>query len=115
MEGNFMIARVWSARTTSAQAPTYLEHLKTQVLPALRAVNGFSGVMLLERATPAAVEIVVITYWRSFDSIRGFAGSDLEKAVVADEAATLLSQFDERVRNYEVALSNFIAIPSTET
>jgi hypothetical protein len=32
------------------------------------------------------MEVIVITYWRSADSIRGFAGADLEQAVVADEA-----------------------------
>jgi len=30
------------------------------------------------------VEIVVETNWRSFESIRAFAGPDLEAAVVAD-------------------------------
>jgi heme-degrading monooxygenase HmoA len=100
-----MIARVWSAQTTPARAPLYVEHLRTQVLPALGAVDGFGGVMLLERALPGAMEILVITFWQSIDSIRGFAGADLEQAVVADEAAALLTQFDRRVRHYEVVLS----------
>src|SRR5262245_33854137 len=99
-----MIARVWSAQTTPARSPAYLDHLRTQVLPAIKALDGYGGVMLLERAIPAGMEIIVITFWRSLDSIRGFAGPDLEKAVVADEAAALLAQFEERVRHYEVAL-----------
>jgi heme-degrading monooxygenase HmoA len=101
-----MIARVWSAQTTPARSPAYLDHLRAQVLPAIKALDGYGGAMLLERATPlGAMEIIVITFWRSLDSIRGFAGPDLEKAVVADEAAALLAQFDQRVRHYEVALS----------
>ncbi len=101
-----MIARIWSARTTPAQAPAYVEHLKYQVLPALRAVDGYGGSMLLERAVPDAIEIIVITFWQSLDSIRGFAGDDLEGAVVAEEAAALLTQFDRRVRHYEVAVKD---------
>jgi hypothetical protein len=101
-----MIARVWSAQTTPAQAPAYVEHLKAQVLPALQAVDGYGGAMLLERAVADAIEIVVITFWLSIDSIRGFAGDDLEGAVVADEAAALLNQFDRRVRHYEVAVKD---------
>jgi hypothetical protein len=31
-----MIARVWSAQTTPEQAPAYVEHLRNQVLPAVR-------------------------------------------------------------------------------
>jgi heme-degrading monooxygenase HmoA len=99
-----MIARVWSARTTGAQAPAYLEHLRTRVLPAVRAVDGYGGAVVLERAAPEAVEIIVLTFWRSLDAIRGFAGPDLEGAVVAEEAAALLTQFDRRVRHYEIAV-----------
>jgi heme-degrading monooxygenase HmoA len=99
-----MIARVWSATTTAAQAPAYAEHLRNHVLPSLRAVDGYAGAMLLERPAGDAVEVVVVTYWRSLDAIRGFAGADLEAAVVAGEAAALLTRFDRRVRHYEVAL-----------
>ncbi len=101
-----MIARVWSAQTTHAQAPAYVEHLRTQVLPAVRTMDGYGGAMLLERAILGAVEIIVLTFWRSVDSIRGFAGADLEGAVVAEEAAALLTQFDRRVRYYEVAVKD---------
>ena len=101
-----MIARVWSAQTTGAQASAYVEHLRTQVLPAVRRVDGYRGAMLLERAAPEAVEIIVLTFWRSLDAINGFAGADLEGAVVAEEAVALLTQFDRRVRHYEVAVQD---------
>ena len=101
-----MIARFWSAQTTHAQAPAYVEHLRTQVLPAVRKVDGYGGAMLLERAIPGAVEIIVLTFWQSVDAVRKFAGADLEAAVVAEEAAALLAQFDRRVRHYEVAVND---------
>ena len=99
-----MIARTWSAQATRAHAPAYVEHLRSQVLPAVRAVSGYAGAMLLERAVADTVEILVITFWQSLDAVGGFAGADLEGAVVADEAAALLTQFDRRVRHYEVAV-----------
>ncbi len=99
-----MIARVWSAQTTPAQAPAYVAHLREQVLPALHAIEGFAGVLLLERAVAKGVEIEVITFWQSLDAVRGFAGDDPDGAVVAEEAAMLLTRFDRRVRHYEVAL-----------
>jgi len=101
-----MIARLWSAQTTSAQAPAYADHLRSQVLPSLKKVDGYAGAMLLERPASNAVEIIVITFWQSVDSIRGFAGADPEAAVVADEAASLLTQFDRRVRHYEVMVTD---------
>ena len=101
-----MIARFWTAQATTAQASDYVEHLRSRVLPAVRLVDGYAGAMLLERSLPGAVEIIVITFWRSVDSIRSFAGEDLERAVVAEEAAALLTQFDRRVRHYEVAVQD---------
>lgn len=101
-----MIARVWSAQTTHVQASDYVEHLKSQVLPRVRTMDGFAEAMLLQRAIPSGIEILVITFWRSVDAIRDFAGDDVEEAVVADEAAALLTQFDRRVRHYEVAVKD---------
>jgi heme-degrading monooxygenase HmoA len=101
-----MIARIWSAQTTPAQAPGYVDHLKSQVLPAIRKVEGYAGTLLLDRTISGGVEILVITFWDSLDALRGFAGPDLEEAVVAEEAAALLAQFDRRVRHYEVVVKD---------
>ncbi len=101
-----MIARFWSAQTTPAHAPAYADHLKTQVLPTLRKVDGYAGATLLERTVSDVVEIIVITWWRSLDAIRAFARADLEQAVVADEAASLLTQFDHRVRHFKLVVSD---------
>ena len=105
-----MIARIWNAETTPAGAPGYAEHLRAHVLPALRQVEGYAGAMLLERSSAGAVEIVVITLWRSLEAIRGFAGADLESAVVAGDAAAALTEYDRRVRHYEVVVED--ALPS---
>ena len=101
-----MIVRFWSAKATHAQAPAYVDHLRTQVLPAVRQVDGYAGAMLLEREDSGEVEIIVLTLWRALDSIRGFAGAELEGAVVADEAVPLLTQFDRRVRHYELVVKD---------
>ena len=101
-----MIARVWSAQTTAAQAPAYAAHLSSHVLPALGKLDGYAGATLFERSVPDGVEVVVTTFWRSVDSIRAFAGADFEEAVVAEEAASLLTRFDRRVRHYEVVVED---------
>jgi heme-degrading monooxygenase HmoA len=100
-----VIARFWSAQTTPAQAPAYIEHLKTKVLPILQKVDGYAGATLLKCEEIDTVEIIVITQWSSLEAIRGFAGDDLEKAVVADEAAALLTSFDSRVRHYDIVIA----------
>jgi heme-degrading monooxygenase HmoA len=101
-----MIARVWSARAAPDLAPAYAEHLRRQVLPAVRKLDGYAGALLLERPAPDGAEVLVITFWQSADAVRGFAGADVEAAVIAEEAAALLDQFDRRVRHYEVAVAD---------
>src|SRR5262245_1398148 len=101
-----MIARLWSAKATPSQAPAYADHLKNHVLPAVRKVDGYSGAMLLERQADGVVEIIVITWWRSLDAIREFARADLDEAVGADEAYSLLKSFDCCCRHYELVVRN---------
>ncbi len=100
------VMRQWSACTTEAQWPSYLYHFSKNVLPELRRVSGYLGATLFVRHTAGNVEILVETSWRSLESIRNFAGPDLEAAVVADEAAALLTSFDGRVRHFEMVLSD---------
>lgn len=99
-----MIARIWTAQTTRAQAPAYAEYLRTHVLPGLQDLDGYQRTMLLERAAGAVVELQVITFWRSLDAIRAFSGPDVEAAVVTDQAAALLTDFDRRARHFTVVL-----------
>jgi len=101
-----MIARLWSARTTPDQASAYAAHLRDRVLPELRSIPGYAGSKLLERTVSNVVEITVITFWQSLDSIKAFAGDDIERAVVADEAAAVLTDFDRHVRHCEVVMTD---------
>jgi len=98
------ILRRWSAHTTEAQLPKYLGHFSKNVLPELRRVPGYLGAIVSLRHLESDIEIVVETTWRSLDAIRTFAGPDLEAAVVADEAAALLTNFDRRVRHSEIVV-----------
>jgi len=100
------ILRRWTARTTEALLPQYLKHFSKNVLPELRRVPGYLSAKVSLRRLESEVEIVVETTWRSLESIRAFAGPDLEAAVVADEAAALLTSFDRRVQHSEIALTD---------
>src|ERR1700737_142506 len=102
-----MIARLWLAQTTPALSDAYLHHFEQAVQPELQRVDGFLGATVCTRPVRDAVEILVTTYWASFAAIDAFAGADREAAVVAAEAAALLTDFDKRVRHYEVAHPEF--------
>ena len=98
-----MIERVWSARAgTRDNAAAYAEHFRRVVLPELMAVPGYRGARLLQRDLRGAVEVVVATRWDSMAVIRGFAGDDVERAVVHDEAAALFTDYDRTARHFEI-------------
>ena len=102
-----MIARLWTAHTTPALSDSYLRHFERAVHPALRKLAGFLGAAVAVRPSPGSVEILVTTYWQSFDAIEAFVGSDRDAAVIAPEAAALLTDYDKRVRHYELAQADF--------
>lgn len=106
-----MIARVWSARLTRANAVKYREHFETQVLPTLRGLTGFGGGELLSSLGVDNVEIVVTTLWRSMEAIHDFAGADIENAVVAEEVKSLFTHWDRHVRHYEVLVNSIEPTP----
>lgn len=113
-----VIARIWTARTTRAKAPAYAAYLRTHVLASLRGIEGYERALVLQRpstplgAGPSAsvgdaseqVEVQVITFWRSIEAIRAFAGPDVEAAVVTAEAAALLADYDRRARHFDVVV-----------
>lgn len=100
------ILRRWSARSTETQLPKYLDYFSRKVVPELRRVSGYIGANVSLCRLENEVEIVVESTWRSLESIRAFAGPDLEAAVVSDEAAAVLTSFDRRVRHCEIALAD---------
>lgn len=101
-----MIARIWTARTTRTQAPAYAEHLRAHVFAGLGGIDGFVRALLLQRDVAEDVEVQVITFWRSFDAIRAFAGPDAGAAVVTETAAALLTDYDRRAKHFHVVLGD---------
>ena len=100
-----MIARVWRGVTSdSEKADRYVEHVDTNVVPQLAKIKGHVNIKVLRRDLKDEVEVLVITLWESMEAIKGFAGNDLESAVVEPQAIAVLKEYDRTVRHFEVAL-----------
>jgi heme-degrading monooxygenase HmoA len=96
------IARLWSCRIDPANADAYPHHFRDKVLPELDETPGFLGAMLMRREADGVVEFTVLSRWVSMDTIKRFAGEDVEKAVVHPEIAAALLSYDDRVRHSEI-------------
>ena len=99
-----MIVRMWRAVATRANAPEYRRHLEQSVVPQLQALPGFLGVTLMKAERGDRIEMVVSSRWESMDAVRAFAGSVPERAVVEPAARAVLTEFDDYVSHYDVAL-----------
>jgi heme-degrading monooxygenase HmoA len=98
-----MIARMWRGTATAAKAGDYHRHFTANVVPHLKEIDGHRGALLLQRDIDDQVEFVAITWWDSMETVRKFAGSKPEVAVVEPEAQAALSGFDNFVTHYKVA------------
>lgn len=97
-----MIARHWRGLVKRERADAYVEHLQSQTLPQLVQLAGFHDAKVLRRELPQGVEFLVVTIWDSLASIRAFAGSDVENAVVPPAARDMMIEYDRKARHYDV-------------
>ena len=97
-----MIARHWRGLVQRDRAAAYVEHLQSETLPQLVHLAGFHDAKVLRRDLPQGVEFLVVTFWESLDSIRAFAGADVESAVVPPKARDMMIEYDVKARHYDV-------------
>ena len=97
-----MISRQWRGLAKSSQADKYVEHLRQETFPKLKEIPGFVSASILRRSVPNGVEFLIVTTWESIDAIQGFAGTDVETAVVPPRVQKMMVEYDNRVRHYQI-------------
>jgi heme-degrading monooxygenase HmoA len=99
-----MISRIWHGYTTLENANAYENLLKEEIFVGIksREINGYKGINLLRRNLDHEVEFITIMWFDSLASVKEFAGSDHERAVVPEKAQKLLSRYDKQSQHYEV-------------
>jgi heme-degrading monooxygenase HmoA len=97
-----MIARLWHGVTSPENANEYEDLLRREILPGIHRVEGYRGAYLLRREVPEGAEFVTLTLFDSMEAVRRFAGDDVERAVVPQEARKFLARFDQRSAHYTI-------------
>jgi heme-degrading monooxygenase HmoA len=97
-----MVVRMWHGRVPTAKAGLYREFLNQRAIPDYRSVAGNISVHILERSDVDVTHFVTMTFWESMESIRGFAGQDVETAKYYPEDQDFLLEFEPTVVHYEV-------------
>ena len=96
-----MIARTWHGRTRSYDAEIYRNYVITTGIKDLTTTKGNIGVQIWQKTEDDITHIWVISFWENFDSIKAFAGSDIEIARYYENDKNYLLEFEPHVNHYE--------------
>jgi heme-degrading monooxygenase HmoA len=97
-----MIVRMWHGRVSTDKAAAYREFLNTRAIPDYQSVPGNLSVHILERAEGSITHFITLTFWNNIESIKRFAGENIEAAKYYPEDKDFLLEFEPTVVHYEV-------------
>ena len=101
-----MIVRMWHGRVPTEKAAAYREFTNRTAIPDYQSVEGNISVHILERLEGNITHFITLTFWRSLEDIKGFAGEDIEVAKYYPEDKDFLLEFEPTVVHYEVVGSS---------
>lgn len=97
-----MIARQWHGRVPAERADEYYEYLLRTGLPDYRRTPGNHGVYVFRRQEGGVAHFLLTTLWDSLESIRAFAGADIERARYYPEDNDFLLELEPTVTHFQV-------------
>jgi heme-degrading monooxygenase HmoA len=97
-----MIVRIWRGWTRPEDADDYASYIRETGLAAYAATPGNQGARIATRQDGDRTEFLTISFWESFEAIRGFAGDDIDEAVFYPEDDRFLVDRETMVRHYVV-------------
>lgn len=97
-----MIVRIWKGWTRPEDTDAYAVYVNETGLAAYSAAPGNRGAQLISRRDGELTEFLTISFWDSVESIRSFAGDDIDHAVFYPDDDRFLVDRETVVRHYTV-------------
>jgi heme-degrading monooxygenase HmoA len=97
-----VIARIWQGEVRRADAETYGEYIRETGFGEYGHTAGNRGAWLLRRDDGEQTRFLALSLWESLDAVRGFAGEDVEAAVLYPEDARYLLPGSSSITHYDV-------------
>ena len=97
-----LIARVWHGAVPAAKGDAYAAYLRRTGVTECRATPGNVGVEVLRHTARGETHFLFISFWKSMDAIRTFAGDDVERAHYYPEDHEYLVELEPTLTHYEV-------------
>lgn len=101
-----VIMRRWTSCIRREQRDAYVAYVRATGLSDYGSTPGNLGFQMLLRDLPdGSTEVETISWWRSYEAIRAFAGEDYERARYYRQDDDFLLEKPSVVAHYEVVLS----------
>ena len=96
-----MITRIWHGRTRASDAEVYRNYVIDTGIKGLTDTKGNLGVQIWQRTEGDITHICVVSQWKDHESIKAFAGDEIDKARYYEEDKKYLLEFETDVQHYE--------------
>ena len=98
-----MIARMWRGKIRTDDVAAYVEYIDGTRIKEYRQTPGNQGAQMWTRDLgDGTTEVITVSWWDDLESIRGFAGDDIEVAVFYPEDDNYLVDRETRVNHFVV-------------
>ena len=97
-----MIAREWKSRCPRQHKAGFIDYLYQTGVKDASSTTGFSGAQILTRELDDRIEVTLVTYWASIESIKAFAGEEIAVARLYPEDEKFELDPDRFVTHYGV-------------
>lgn len=95
------VVRMWRGVIRTVDRDEYVDYVERTGIAEYRSTPGNLDAWTVTRELPDGLtEIVTVSRWDSWKSIRGFAGEDIERAVYYPEDDRFLVEREATVRHY---------------
>ena len=92
-----MIVRLWHGRTKTTDAETYRQFVIETGIKEYTSTNGNLGAQIWQRQEGAITHIWTVSWWKNIESIRAFAGEEIEKANTTMTIKTIYWSSNQRL------------------
>jgi heme-degrading monooxygenase HmoA len=96
-----MIARIWHGRTKACDAEIYRNYVISTGIKDLTATKGNLDVQIWQKKEEDITHIWVVSWWNDHESIKTFAGNEIETARYYENDKKYLLESEPHVQHVE--------------